>query len=54
MSNKVLIVVDMQNDFIYGALGSEEARKIAPNVVKKAEEAVKSGRTVIFYPRYAL
>ena len=48
MSNKVLIVVDMQNDFIYGPLGSEEARKIVPNVIEKIEEAVRLGRTVIF------
>lgn len=33
--NKLLIVVDMQNDFIDGALGTDEAKKIVPNVVKK-------------------
>lgn len=32
---KVLIVVDMQNDFIDGALGTEEARAIVGNVVRK-------------------
>ena len=32
---KLLIVVDMQNDFVDGALGTEEARAIVPNVVKK-------------------
>ena len=32
---KILIVVDMQNDFITGALGSDEARAIVPNVVEK-------------------
>lgn len=32
---KLLIVVDMQNDFISGALGSEEAVAIVPNVVEK-------------------
>lgn len=35
---KVLIVVDMQNDFIDGALGTAEAVKIVPNVVKKIKE----------------
>lgn len=30
---KVLVVVDMQNDFIDGALGSSEAQKIVPNVI---------------------
>lgn len=34
---KVLIVVDMQNDFITGALGSIEAQTIVPNVVEKVK-----------------
>lgn len=32
---KVLVVVDMQNDFINGSLGTPEARAIVPNVVEK-------------------
>lgn len=32
---KLLIVVDMQNDFIDGSLGTKEAVAIVPNVVKK-------------------
>lgn len=32
---KVLIVVDMQNDFITGSLGTKEAQAIVPIVVKK-------------------
>ena len=32
---KVLVIVDMQNDFIDGALGSLEAQAIVPNVVEK-------------------
>ena len=32
-----LIVVDMQNDFINGALGTKEAVEILPNVKKKLE-----------------
>lgn len=35
---KVLVVVDMQNDFIDGALGTPEAQAIVPKVVKKIEE----------------
>lgn len=35
---KVLIVVDMQKDFVDGALGSKEAVAIVDNVVKKIEE----------------
>ena len=36
--SKLLIVVDMQNDFIDGALGTKEAIAIVPNVKKKIEE----------------
>lgn len=45
---KVLIVVDMQNDFIDGALGTKEAAAILPNVKRKIEEYKKAGNTVIF------
>lgn len=34
----VLVVVDMQNDFIDGALGTPEAVAIVPNVKRKIEE----------------
>ena len=33
--NKILVVVDMQNDFIDGSLGSKAAQEIVPNVVEK-------------------
>lgn len=32
---RILIVVDMQNDFIDGALGTKEAERIVPKVVEK-------------------
>lgn len=35
---KILVVVDMQNDFIDGALGTKEAQAIVDNVVKKIED----------------
>ncbi len=35
---KILVVVDMQKDFVDGALGSKEAVQIVPNVVKKIKE----------------
>ena len=35
---KVLVVVDMQNDFIDGTLGTPEAQAIVPKVIKKIEE----------------
>ena len=34
---KILVVVDMQNDFIDGTLGTNEAIAIVPNVIKKIE-----------------
>ena len=42
--NNFLIVVDMQNDFIDGALGSKEAQAIVPNVVEKIKNF--SGRII--------
>ena len=45
---KVLVVVDMQNDFITGSLGTPEARAIVPNVKAKIDEAVKNGDLIVF------
>lgn len=45
---KTLIVVDMQNDFIDGALGTPEAQAIVPKVKKKIEEYVERGDKVVF------
>ena len=45
---KTLIVIDMQNDFIDGALGTPEAKAIVPNVKKKIKEYVENGYRVIF------
>lgn len=35
---KILVVVDMQNDFITGSLGTKEAVAIVPNVLDKIKE----------------
>lgn len=45
---KTLIVVDMQNDFIDGTLGTKEAQAIVPNVKKKIEEYQNRGDEIIF------
>jgi nicotinamidase-related amidase len=45
---KLLIVIDMQNDFIDGSLGTKEAVAIVPNVAKKIEEARDAGEIVVF------
>lgn len=45
---KVLVVVDMQVDFVTGALGSAEAQAIMPNVVEKLKNIDKSNTLVLF------
>ena len=45
---KILCVIDMQNDFIDGALGTSEAVAIVENVEDKIKEYRKNGDTVIF------
>jgi nicotinamidase-related amidase len=45
--NNILVIVDMQNDFIDGSLGTEEAKSIIPQAVKKIEEHKKKNGTII-------
>ena len=47
MANKFLIVVDMQNDFIDGALGTAEAQAIVPAVKERIRQARENGETII-------
>ena len=47
---KVLVVVDMQNDFIDGALGTKEAEQIVSKVQQKIE-AYRSNNDVIIFTR---
>ena len=44
---KYLIVVDMQNDFIHGALGTKEAQAIVENVCNKIKECKSKGYEII-------
>ena len=46
--NKVLIVIDMQNDFIDGSLGTKEAQAIVLAVKEKIKEYQKRGDNIIF------
>ena len=48
MKNKTLVVIDYQNDFVKGSLGSPAACAIMPNVKAKIEEARKNGDHIIF------
>ena len=43
-----LLVIDMQNDFITGSLGSKEAEAIVPLVKSRIENAIKDGEDVFF------
>lgn len=45
---KVLIVVDMQKDFIDGALGTPEAVAIVPCVIEKIKEYERTGGMIIY------
>lgn len=45
---KILIVVDMQNDFVTGALASKEAQAILPRVKAKITEYDREDRELIF------
>ena len=45
---KVLAVVDMQRDFIDGALGTEEAAAIVPHVKEKIASYIEHGDAVVF------
>lgn len=44
----VLVVVDMQNDFVSGALGTQEAFDIVPYVVGRVVDGLNRGETVLF------
>ena len=43
-----LIVIDMQNDFISGSLGTDEAKKIVPFVKSEIESAISNGDDIYF------
>lgn len=44
----VLCVIDMQNDFVTGCLGSKEAQAIVPTVVQAVKEALGKEQLVVF------
>ena len=45
---ELLIVVDMQNDFVTGVLGSAEARAVLPKLKQKIDGARTAGKTIVF------
>ena len=46
--SRLLVVVDMQKDFVDGALGTKEAQAIVPAVKRKIEEYQAAGDPVVF------
>ncbi|MEY8366576.1 isochorismatase family cysteine hydrolase [Anaerovoracaceae bacterium 41-7] len=48
---RVLVVIDMQNDFIDGPLGTPEAQAVVPKVCEKIEEYNLKKDTLIFYTK---
>lgn len=48
MNKKILVVVDMQNDFISGSLGTKEAQTVVKSIKKKVDKAVKEKTEVVY------
>ena len=46
---KALIIIDMQNDFVRGELGTDEARAMLPRLVKKLEAIVEEGAVDLIF-----
>ena len=44
---KILLVIDMQKDFVDGALGTAEAQAIVPDVIAKIDGQRKNGGVII-------
>ena len=45
---KVIVVVDMQNDFVDGALGTQEAQAIMPRLVEKLKAEQTADTALVF------
>lgn len=48
MSKNILAVIDMQNDFIDGALGTKEAQAIVGNVAAYIKKSISDGDEVVY------
>lgn len=48
---KILVVVDMQNDFINGTLGTAEAEKIVPAVIDKIRDYPDKEETLLLFTK---
>lgn len=48
---KILVLIDLQKDFIDGALGSPEAQAIVPRVVEKIKNYSDKGNTLVLFTK---
>lgn len=46
--NRLLVVIDMQKDFVNGTLGSKEAQAIVPHVIDKIKAYEAAGQEVVY------
>ena len=49
---RIVLVIDMQNDFITGTLGTAEARRIVPAVAARIEAERAAGARIIDKPTF--
>ena len=47
-AKRIVVVIDMQNDFISGALGTPEAKAIVPAVVARMQAEQEAGALLVF------
>lgn len=47
--SKILLIVDPQNDFINGVLGTAEAPQVVPNIINKINNITIADETYIFF-----
>ena len=48
---RILVVVDVQNDFVTGALANPEAQKVMPNIIEKVKEYQADPNGYIIYTK---
>ena len=46
---KIIVVVDMQNDFINGSLGTKEAQEMLPRLKNKLQQATDTGSAELIF-----
>ncbi|MGF6376619.1 nicotinamidase/pyrazinamidase [Clostridiales Family XIII bacterium PM5-7] len=47
-TDRILLVIDMQNDFVTGALENEEAKKIVGDIEVSIKKNIEEGNSVLF------